>query len=129
MKRVAPLLFALAILLFSGCKKDVDPKVTSQYITVQPSDWHYVSSNGAWTVNLTNYAITQDVLDNGTVQCFNVGTLGTGGEYLEPLPITLSGVDFLCFAYVGTEEIDVMNTSANAQFDVMKFKVVVTINK
>ncbi|MCX6244870.1 MAG: hypothetical protein NTU98_09215 [Bacteroidetes bacterium] len=84
------LAFAAMILLFNSCSKDGatgpagtngNTNVHSKTFVVNPSDWNVNSTN--LTRFLTDSAITQDIIDNGSVEMFV-----NYGDSWRPLPFT-----------------------------------------
>ena len=86
MKKITLLFSIIALAVFAGCTKEgpAGPAgangssiiMATDTFTVNPADWSLVNANYPYYYKLehTNTAITQKIVDNGTIQVFSKST-------------------------------------------------------
>jgi len=118
---------ALFIIVISSCTKEGpqgppgNANVVSNEFVVNSTDWTAGTSD--YYVNITDADITSDIINNGAVLVYWVGT-SNGSTFIEPLPFTdASGEEMTCFAINGTEQIQLYNYTGPPA-DALTFKIV-----
>ena len=115
MKRIF-LLSALAIFIFSSCKKEVTEvqkvdQAFSAVYTIAPSDWSSTDGNLSFSAQM-NVPEVDDVIYNQGAVLVYISFNGTG--YYEALPEVFDGITYGAIHSKGTVTIDISALSGEA---------------
>ena len=132
----------LLITTFASCKKgdtgaagtngtngvDGNANVHAAILTVNGSDWTYSSAKWEYTVNFNYGAITQDIIDNGTVSVFKSDAAATVFQAI-PATYYFNSTQSESFQYKyglggGQILIDLSSSSFTLTLSTMYFKIV-----